>query len=138
MARADLLLELVRAGARGEQLLFRKALEALIAEERAKQHHILADRLTGHLNQSEPSKPVSTPTYRNGLTTNLFYELNPTRRMDDLILSDIITAVCKELIGERMRAALQSCGRTIACAPSSPGVLPAHGRLGVGGAVTCV
>lgn len=62
MPRADLLLELVRAGARGEQPLFRKALEALIAEERAKQHHILADRLTGHLNQSEPSKPVSTPT----------------------------------------------------------------------------
>ena len=62
MARADLLLELVRAGARGEQPLFRKALEALIAEERAKQHHILADRLTGYLNQSEPSKPVSTPT----------------------------------------------------------------------------
>ena len=42
MARADLLLELVRAGARGEQPLFLKALEALIAEERAKQHHILA------------------------------------------------------------------------------------------------
>jgi|GEM_PF-3850059 hypothetical protein len=60
MARADLRLELVRAGARGEQLLFRKALEALIAEARAKQHHILADGLTGHLNQSEPSKPVST------------------------------------------------------------------------------
>jgi len=48
MARADLLLELVRAGGRGEQPLFRKALEALIAEERAKQHHILADRLAGY------------------------------------------------------------------------------------------
>lgn len=34
MARADLLLDLVRAGAQGEQPLFRKALEALIAEER--------------------------------------------------------------------------------------------------------
>ena len=34
--------------------LFRKALEALIAR-RAKQHHILADRLLGYLNQSEPS-----------------------------------------------------------------------------------
>jgi len=106
MARADLLLELVRAGARGEQPLFRKALEALIAEERAKQHHILADRLTGYLTRSEPSKPVSTPTYRNGLTTNLFFELNPTRRMDDLILSDIIRATCEELVEEQNRADL--------------------------------
>ena len=56
MARADLLLEIVRAGAQGEQPLFRKALEALIAEERAKQHHILADRLSAHLNQKEGSE----------------------------------------------------------------------------------
>lgn len=104
MPRADLLLELVRAGTRGEQPLFRKALEALIAEERAKQHHILADRLMGYLNQSESSKPVSTPTYRNGLMTNLFFELNPTRRMDDLVLPDIVTAACKELIEEQNRS----------------------------------
>jgi hypothetical protein len=37
MARADLLLDLVRAGAKGEHALFRKALEAPIAEERAQQ-----------------------------------------------------------------------------------------------------
>lgn len=106
MARADLLLDLVRAGARGEQPLFRKALEALIAEERAKQHHILADRLTGYLNQSEPMKSVSPPAFRNGLTTNLFLEFGPTRRMDDLILSDIITAACKELVEEQNRSDL--------------------------------
>lgn len=106
MARADLLLDLVRAGARGEQPLFHKALEALIAEERAKQHHILADRLTGYLNQSEPPKPVSTPLYRNGVTTNFFFELNPTRSMGDLILSDIVTSACKELIEEQNRSDL--------------------------------
>lgn len=37
MARADLLLNLVRAGAKQDQPLFRKSLEALVAEERAKQ-----------------------------------------------------------------------------------------------------
>ncbi len=52
MARADLLLDLVRAGARSDQALFKKALEALIVEERAKQHHILADRLAAHLQQN--------------------------------------------------------------------------------------
>ena len=49
MARSSLLLDLVRAGARGDQALFRKALEALVTEERAKQHHVLADRLAAHL-----------------------------------------------------------------------------------------
>ena len=55
MARADLLLNLVRAGAKGDHLLFRKSLEALVAEERAKQHHVLADRLAAHLNAGGPS-----------------------------------------------------------------------------------
>jgi len=106
MARADLLLELVRAGARGEQSLFRKALEALIAEERAKQHNILAERLAGYLNQIESAKPGSTPAFRNGLATNLFHEINPTRRMEDLVLSDVITTACKELIEEQNRSDL--------------------------------
>ena len=106
MARADLLLDLVRAGARGEQPLFRKALEALIAEERAKQHHILADRLAGYLNQTESPKPVSTPSFRNGLAANLFHELTPYRRMGDLVLSEVITTACKELIEEQNRSDL--------------------------------
>ena len=49
MARADLLLDLVKGGARGDQELFRQALAALITEERAKHHDILADRLAAYL-----------------------------------------------------------------------------------------
>ena len=44
MPRADLLLDIVKAGAEGNQQLFRKALEAMIAEERAKRHNVVADR----------------------------------------------------------------------------------------------
>ena len=106
MARADLLLELVRAGARGDHPLFRKTLEALIAEERAKQHNILADRLASYLNQTEATKSISPPTFRNGPAMNLFHELNPTRRMEGLILSDIITTPCKELMEEQNRSDL--------------------------------
>ena len=58
MARADLLLDLVRAGARGDRPLFRKSLEVLVAEERAKQHHVLADRLAAHLDAG-PSPPLA-------------------------------------------------------------------------------
>jgi hypothetical protein len=50
VARADLLINLVRANSRGDSVLFRRTLEAMIAEERAKQHHVLADRLSEYLN----------------------------------------------------------------------------------------
>src|SRR5277367_2051729 len=44
MARSDLLINLVKAGALGDQSLFRKTVEAVIAEERGKNHTVLADR----------------------------------------------------------------------------------------------
>jgi hypothetical protein len=59
MARADLLIDLVRAATRGDHVLFRKTVEALAAEERAKQHHVLADRLAATLQNG--SLPSTTP-----------------------------------------------------------------------------
>lgn len=106
MARADLLLDLVRAGAKGEQVLFRKALEALIAEERAKQHHVLADRLGGYLNQTHAPKPVISSSTPNGLASSLLYEVNPSRRLEELILPDIVTSACRELVEEQHRSDL--------------------------------
>jgi SpoVK/Ycf46/Vps4 family AAA+-type ATPase len=106
MARADLLLDLVRAGAQGEQPLFRKALEALIAEERAKQHHILADRLSAHLNQKGGANSFVTPVRRNGQIAELYYESFPNRRLDELILPDVVERACKELIEEQNRSDL--------------------------------
>jgi len=106
MARADLLLDLVRAGARGEQALFRKALEALIVEERAKQHHILADRLAAHLQYNKTANSVPAPVHRNGSIADLFYEIAPSRHLDDLILPEVVTTACRELIEEQNRADL--------------------------------
>src|SRR5262245_40303951 len=102
MARADLLLDLVRAGARGDQVLFRKALEALIAEERAKQHHIFADRLAAQLraNGGTNVTPVSTPIRRDGPSGELYYETVPERRLDDLLLPELVERAGRELIEE--------------------------------------
>ena len=66
MARADLLLDLVRAGARGDRSLFRKSLEALVTEERAKQHHVLADRLAAHLNAGGLPNASASPSPAHG------------------------------------------------------------------------
>ena len=108
MARADLLLDLARAGSRGDEVLFRKALEALVAEERAKQHHILADRLAAHLQLGGGmnKRPPTPGLGRNGPGTDLFYETAPDRRLDDLLLPDVVTNACRELVEEHRRADL--------------------------------
>lgn len=103
MARADLLLNLVKGGSRGDRGLFRKALEALIAEERAKQHHVLADRLAAHLNSSAGS---NGPTNAVVERTAAYYEIHPRRTMDSLLLPHAVTSACKELVEEQHRAEL--------------------------------
>lgn len=107
MARADLLLSLVRAGAHGDQALFRKTIEALVVEERAKQHHILADRLAAHLIQNGGSQGSLGPiASRNGPPMELYYEVEPRRQMQDLILQATVLSACKELVEEQYRADL--------------------------------
>jgi predicted AAA+ superfamily ATPase len=107
MARADLLLNLVRAGAKGDQASFRKVLEAVIAEERSKQHHVLAERLAAHLvqNGSGTGAPLAGAV-RNGQPTDLFHEIEPSRRLGDLILPTVVGTACKELIEEQNRGDL--------------------------------
>ena len=45
MARADLLCELIKHGLNKNELGFRKAAEAICAEERSKQHVVLANKI---------------------------------------------------------------------------------------------
>ena len=49
MARADLIRSLVKASRQGDDRQVRKAVEALAAEEHAKNHTIFADRLLTQL-----------------------------------------------------------------------------------------
>jgi len=109
MARADLLLDLVRAGAKGEQLRFRKALEALIAEERSKQHHVLADRLAANLEVNGSLKQASAnglPDRTSSMVGELFFEITPERVLSDLVLPGNVHDTCIELVEEQHRADL--------------------------------
>lgn len=108
MARSGLLLDLVRAGARGDRALFRKSLEALVTEERAKQHHVLADRLAAHL-QPDGARPGggTAPAPRsNGSAAELYHETAPERRLDDLVLPGPVVDAGRELIEEHERGDL--------------------------------
>lgn len=108
MARADLLLDLVRAGARSDQPLFRKAIEALVAEERTKQHHVLADRLAAHLqaNGTPPHSVPAAPLRKNESVGDLFHEVSPKRTFADIVLPDAVQAACREFVEEHHRVDL--------------------------------
>ena len=107
MARADLLIDIVKAGAEGDQELFRKVLEALITEERSKQHNILADRLAEHLNiNGKPIRPERMFTAVSSAETKYYLEVRPRRGIADLVLPPLIHNVCMELVEEHNRADL--------------------------------
>ncbi len=106
MARADLLLDIVKAGAEGDHELLRKALEALVTEERAKQHHVLADRLAEHLvlngKSPRPPRPLAVANGEASLT----YEVRARRSLGDLVLPAEVLRAAAELVEEHSRADL--------------------------------
>lgn len=102
MPRSDLLIKLVRASSIGDQLLFKRTLEAVIAEERQKQHHVLADRLTEYL-KTNGNGELKGPTVVDDRIQQLLIEAIPQRSIDDLILPEVVVTACRELIEEHQR-----------------------------------
>lgn len=116
MARADLLCELIKYGLINDPVSFRKAAEALCAEERSKQHTVLASKIEDLLkvgkNPILKETTIQPSLLRNGSTEqNLFWEKIPQKRLDHLVLPDNVKKSCDELISEQNRAELlQSYG----------------------------
>lgn len=106
MPRADLLLALVRAGSKSDTATFRRSLEAIITEERGKQHHVLADRLSEYLNGASKEALAPGTSVTPDAVGRLIFELAPRRRLEDLILSDSIRQDVGELIEEQSRQSL--------------------------------
>jgi hypothetical protein len=65
MAKSDLLISLVRAGASGDKPMLRSTVEALVADERAKSHHALADRLERVLQSVSVTPPSLVTSQRS-------------------------------------------------------------------------
>lgn len=105
MARSDLIIGLVKAGVQGDRSLFQRTVDAIIAEERGKQHHVLADQLedAGRINgRTSPSQPIlSTGTHQA-----LLHETVPHRGLSDLVLPTGVRQACQELVEEQHRADL--------------------------------
>ena len=76
MSRADLIVNLVRAGTQGDQGLFRSTVEAMAAEERAKHHYQLAERLEENLREANTRpKPAEVVRSFDGGHGGLLYEI---------------------------------------------------------------
>jgi SpoVK/Ycf46/Vps4 family AAA+-type ATPase len=107
MARSDLLIALVKAGSVGDRSAARDAAEALIADERKKQHTILAERLTKAIqlngNGARSIPPSGDPNNRG---RDFLAELTPRRRLEDLVLSVACRQGVEQLVDEQHRASL--------------------------------
>ena len=128
MARSDLLISLVKAGSRGDVKNVQAAAEAIIAEEKAKNHNVLADRLDKALNYSGvDGSNMRMLNNGNARRQEALIELRPDVRIEDLVLSETNRLSCEEFIEEQHRASvlrahsLEPRHRVLLCGPPGNG-----------------
>lgn len=107
MARSDLLINLVKASVAGDRKAINSAVETIIAEEKSKQHMVLADRLARAMDATGNGKSnhqfVPAPAHRG---REFIAEVTPKRELRDLIVSDACRSAIDQLIEEQQRASL--------------------------------
>lgn len=105
MARADLIVNLVKAGVSGDSQSVKTVTEAIVAEERAKQHIVLAERLEQVLKINGTRQSASAITGRHA-AKDYVHEIIPRRRLSDLILPAPVARGCMQLVDEQLRAGI--------------------------------
>ena len=126
MARSDLVVSLVRSNATGDARAFRRTVEAIVAEEKAKQHHIVAERLeramhAGNGKQVTSSDTRKAPESRSG-AREYVSEVVPRRTLQDLVLPQTTRLGAEQLVEEQQRASVLR----------SHGLEPRHSALLIG------
>lgn len=106
MARADLLVDLVKAGTRRDRATFVRLVESMAAEERAKNHSMLADRLVQGLALNGNGRKTFGLAVQDDKAVELLHEVSPRRTLDALVLPAAVRASCNELVEEQHRADL--------------------------------
>ena len=107
MARSDLLVELVKAGVSGDQASARETAEAIAADERAKRHSGVADRISKALTSAGRSGMAGQARHggvrlRDG--SGGIQRREPHRPLAELFLDRATRDACLELIEEQHRA----------------------------------
>jgi SpoVK/Ycf46/Vps4 family AAA+-type ATPase len=103
VSRNDLLIQLVRAGILNDPSNFKRAVENLIAEERAQSHHVLAEKLEQNLRAASAMSrnPISgAADYKQ---VALVADFDDTKQLEDMFLSDQNRQMCEKLVEEQHR-----------------------------------
>ncbi|NJM33463.1 MAG: AAA family ATPase [Rhodomicrobium sp.] len=106
MARSDLIISLIRAGAAGDRTMLRSTAEALAAEERAKKHNIVADRIVGALQANGHQAASISPVQSSNPGKDFIAEKVPQLRIEDLVLPETVRSNVSNLVEEQHRADL--------------------------------
>lgn len=107
MARSDLLVSLVKAGAAGDQAMLTSTVEAIVAEEKARSHHVLADRLQ----RAVQSVPVTAAAElrrapQGGSGRDFIIETVPRVQLEQLVLNLPAERLTRQVVEEHRRSDL--------------------------------
>lgn len=111
MANGKILRQLIRAGSSGDAEAFRRASEAVIKDERQKQHHLLANDLEQilygeHLKHVKSSgrTPIPIPPVDKERSLPLLDIRQAQRPLEEMILPEPSLSAIEELLEEHRRA----------------------------------
>lgn len=111
MANGKVLRQLLKAGAWGDQAAFRRASEAIIEEERQKQHHLLANDLEQilyggdmHLRSPRQQHFIADVPVDKERGLPLLDIRQPKRSLEEIILPETSTAMIEEMLEEHRRS----------------------------------
>lgn len=93
MASGKILRQLIKAGSHGDVIVFKQVSEAVIREERQKQHHLLANDLEKILYGDHVQRSVVSRHFSDSIPTDqerglpLLFVKEPGRNLDEVVLS---------------------------------------------------
>ncbi len=109
MAHGKLLRQLIKTGAEGDADAFRRVSQQVIAEERAKNHHLLANDLERILNGRPRQAPAAEALFRHEIPRDkeqglpLLRVQEPVRRLEEMVLEDTARESLEGILAEHRR-----------------------------------